>query len=94
MVLDQALIQSALVGTQLLDFLFSAGNFSLYVFLLFGFFGEVFQAERVLPQRGIELFLYHIGQGIQQLFFKDKSTRTNALFDTVIADTVIDIYLL
>lgn len=58
MVLDQALIQSALVGTQLLDFLLPAGYFSLYVFLLLGFFGEVFQTERVLPQRGIKLFLY------------------------------------
>ena len=92
MVLDQALIQSALIGSQLLDFLFPAGDFSLYVFLFLGFFGEVFQAKRVL--RGIKLFLYHIGQGIQQLFFKDKCTRTNALFDTVVADTVVDIYLL
>ena len=94
MVLDQALIQSALIGSQLLDFLFPAGDFSLYVFLFLGFFGEVFQTKRVLPQRGIKLFLYHIGQGIQQLFFKDKCTRTNALFDTVVADTVVDIYLL
>ena len=94
MVLDQSLIQSALVGTQLLDFLLSAEDFSLYVFLFLGFFGEVFQTERVLPQRGIKLFLYHIGQGIQQLFFKDKRTKTNALFDTVVADTVVDIYLL
>ena len=94
MVLDQALIQSALIGSQLLDFLFPAGDFSLYVFLFLGFFGEVFQTERVLPQRGIKLFLYHIGQGIQQLFFKDKHTGTNALFDAVVADTVVDIYLL
>ena len=43
-----------------------------------------------MPQCGIQLFLYHIGQGIQQLFFKDKRTGTNALFDSVIADTVVD----
>ena len=81
------------IRDRLLDFLFSAGDFSLYVFLFLGFFGEVFQTERVLPQRGIKLFLYHIGQGVQQLFFKDKRTRTNTLFDAVVADTVIDIYL-
>ena len=45
MVLDQTLIQSALVGTQLLDFLFPAGNFSLNTFLLLSFFGEAFQAD-------------------------------------------------
>ena len=57
MVLDQALIQSALVSTQLLDFLLPTEDFCLYAFLLLGFFGEVFQTERVLPQRGIKLFL-------------------------------------
>ena len=93
MVLDQTLIQSALVGTQLLDFLFPAGNFSLNAFLLFSFFGEAFQAERVLPQRGIKLFLQYIRQRIQQVHFINENAGASTLFDAVIADTMVDIYI-
>lgn len=93
MVLDQALIQSALIGSQLLDFCFRLAILACMFFCSSASL-ERFSRPRVLPQRrGIKLFLYHIGQGVQQLFFKDKRTRTNTLLIRVIADTVIDIYL-
>lgn len=93
MVLDQTLIQSALVGTQLLDFLFPAGNFILNTFLFLSFFGEIFRAEGVLPQRGIELFLQYIRQRIQQVHFINENAGASTLFDAVIADTMVDIYI-
>ena len=91
--LHKVFIQAPHDTAKPLDFLFAAGDLLPQLSAVSGLPGQLRKRQAVVAQSGVERFLKHIRQHIQQHILADGHTGAGILADSALAQTMVEVHI-